>query len=295
MTAGQHCERVTVTLTPEASAALAALCGPGRTKTDAVNRALRSVRLPRGADRRRAPRCSSGSRTALPPRSGSSNPGMPVPGDACRSISRLRSVRRVEGITLAAIAAAHPGMHIYRVARRRAGRVDPGRARQPHRFADVRRRRGRAGRGAGRQAERLGDGAERVAAAAAARPRAVLRRCPRAIASTGRPRRRNRPGGPPCRARAAPRWPARPGPSRARVVTARGEVRGHRAPRRPARRPSSSGGRSPHPGARGTGRVAVRGFGHLCSLPGHARPGVTVRSAPRQARLTLRQSFIIRA
>ena len=38
--AAKPCERVTVTLTPEASAALAALCGPGRTKTGAVNRAL---------------------------------------------------------------------------------------------------------------------------------------------------------------------------------------------------------------------------------------------------------------
>ena len=40
--AGKPCERVTVTLTPEGSAALAALCGPGHSKTGAVNRALRA-------------------------------------------------------------------------------------------------------------------------------------------------------------------------------------------------------------------------------------------------------------
>jgi hypothetical protein len=38
--AAQTCERVTVALTPKASEALAALCGPGQNKTDAVNRAL---------------------------------------------------------------------------------------------------------------------------------------------------------------------------------------------------------------------------------------------------------------
>ena len=36
------CERITVTLTPKASAALAAACGPGRGKTDVVNRALQA-------------------------------------------------------------------------------------------------------------------------------------------------------------------------------------------------------------------------------------------------------------
>ena len=37
----QDRERITVTLTPQGAESLAAVTGPGRTKTDAVNRALR--------------------------------------------------------------------------------------------------------------------------------------------------------------------------------------------------------------------------------------------------------------
>ena len=40
--AAKACERITVTLIPKASAALAAVTGPARTKTDAVNRALQA-------------------------------------------------------------------------------------------------------------------------------------------------------------------------------------------------------------------------------------------------------------
>jgi hypothetical protein len=38
----QDCERITVTLIPKAAAALAAVSGTGRTRTDAVNRALQA-------------------------------------------------------------------------------------------------------------------------------------------------------------------------------------------------------------------------------------------------------------
>lgn len=40
--AAKACERITVALIPKASEALAAVTGPGRTKTDAVNRALQA-------------------------------------------------------------------------------------------------------------------------------------------------------------------------------------------------------------------------------------------------------------